>query len=409
MTDRDAFLAAIRSATADDLPRLVFADWLDDHGDPAWAELIRVQVELEPIHEELDNPRRRELADCETELLALHADRWLGPVHDLAAEYPAYGPVFRRGLPESVSLSLDTFLARGGELFAACPTVREVCVYGVAGRGADLAACPHLAHVETLEIADWLTYEDAEHLLSVNPPRGHPHMLRWFGGSVVAAARFLAALGVAPHRTVEFVQLLDPRELDWYEADDERYRFWDVGDHAATINTTAGREVVRVVRPFDRLYPLVPDLGYGLVAGRLGHGTAALAGVNPDGYTVTTFDDDGRMLTQMGGGPVRGFRTATGDIDALVCVWNYYGFEPEELRVWEFNRGRYYGLSLGLWPRDHVRDYLTNPFDRPPGVTDRWWNHRGGVLKRWLHEGRFVIQWDGREFVLDATGTVISS
>lgn len=42
-------------------------------------------------------------------------------------------------------------------------------------------------------------------------------------------------------------------------------------------------------------------------------------------------------------------------------------------------------------------------------MTDRWWADRGGVLKRWLHEGRFVIEWDGREFRLDATGTVVSS
>jgi uncharacterized protein (TIGR02996 family) len=35
MTDRDALIAAIAADPADDLPRLVFADWLEEHGDPA--------------------------------------------------------------------------------------------------------------------------------------------------------------------------------------------------------------------------------------------------------------------------------------------------------------------------------------------------------------------------------------
>ena len=46
MTDREALIAAIAASPADDLPRLVFADWLDDHGDPAQAEFIRAHVRL---------------------------------------------------------------------------------------------------------------------------------------------------------------------------------------------------------------------------------------------------------------------------------------------------------------------------------------------------------------------------
>lgn len=46
MTDRDALLAAILSDPADDLPRLCFADWLDENGESEQSEFIRVQVEL---------------------------------------------------------------------------------------------------------------------------------------------------------------------------------------------------------------------------------------------------------------------------------------------------------------------------------------------------------------------------
>jgi len=44
MTDSD-FMAAIIANPADDAPRLVYADWLEEHDDPR-GEFIRVQVEL---------------------------------------------------------------------------------------------------------------------------------------------------------------------------------------------------------------------------------------------------------------------------------------------------------------------------------------------------------------------------
>jgi uncharacterized protein (TIGR02996 family) len=42
----DAFMAAICDAPADDGPRLVYADWLEERGDTGRAEFIRVQCEL---------------------------------------------------------------------------------------------------------------------------------------------------------------------------------------------------------------------------------------------------------------------------------------------------------------------------------------------------------------------------
>ena len=49
MSDRDALLAAVLAAPADDVPRLVYADFLDESGDPGdagWAALIRVQCRV---------------------------------------------------------------------------------------------------------------------------------------------------------------------------------------------------------------------------------------------------------------------------------------------------------------------------------------------------------------------------
>lgn len=44
-----AFLARIIASPTDDLPRLVYADWLDEHGEAERAEFIRVQCELEKV------------------------------------------------------------------------------------------------------------------------------------------------------------------------------------------------------------------------------------------------------------------------------------------------------------------------------------------------------------------------
>lgn len=48
MTDRESLLAAIKATPRDDLPRLVYADWLDENGtsdlDAATSEFIRASV-----------------------------------------------------------------------------------------------------------------------------------------------------------------------------------------------------------------------------------------------------------------------------------------------------------------------------------------------------------------------------
>jgi uncharacterized protein (TIGR02996 family) len=46
LAEQEAFLRAIFDAPDDDTPRLVYADFLEEHGEPERAEFIRVQCEL---------------------------------------------------------------------------------------------------------------------------------------------------------------------------------------------------------------------------------------------------------------------------------------------------------------------------------------------------------------------------
>ena len=50
-TEAEAFLQRIRAYPDDDAPRLVFADWLDEQGDPR-GDFIRVQVALAQLERE---------------------------------------------------------------------------------------------------------------------------------------------------------------------------------------------------------------------------------------------------------------------------------------------------------------------------------------------------------------------
>lgn len=84
MLDREPFLKAIFADTDNDLPRLVFADYLEERGEAEWAELIRVQCEL--ARRGPDKDRRRRLLSRERELIT-----WLWPLPFDAQDRPHRG------------------------------------------------------------------------------------------------------------------------------------------------------------------------------------------------------------------------------------------------------------------------------------------------------------------------------
>jgi uncharacterized protein (TIGR02996 family) len=61
LDEREAFLRAIFDTPDDDTPRLVYADWLDEHGDPVFAAFIRLACEYARTPAE-DVDRRGHLA-----------------------------------------------------------------------------------------------------------------------------------------------------------------------------------------------------------------------------------------------------------------------------------------------------------------------------------------------------------
>jgi uncharacterized protein (TIGR02996 family) len=144
--DESSLLTAIEANPADDLPRLVYADWLEEHGRPVRAEFIRLQCEiagLETTRRDEVRAHHHGLWQRQAELLASHQADLLGPLADLSG---GAWIDFNRGFPAEVKISVHAFLDLGAVLAAARPRPR-VRVIHVASDPAGFLGSPHLGCV----------------------------------------------------------------------------------------------------------------------------------------------------------------------------------------------------------------------------------------------------------------------
>jgi uncharacterized protein (TIGR02996 family) len=153
-------LTTVLAEPDNDDPRLVYADWLDEHDQPARAEFIRLQIELARLR---GGKRKEKQRLREKELLDAHKDTWAEPVAEFRTSYTAYHSrtlyVFRRGFVEGILTDPDTFIEQAEEMFARAP-IREVR-FAEVGDYEELAKCKHLLRLHTLEFAGTnLTEED---------------------------------------------------------------------------------------------------------------------------------------------------------------------------------------------------------------------------------------------------------
>jgi uncharacterized protein (TIGR02996 family) len=157
----------------DDSHRLVYADWLEDNGDPQRAEFIRLQVARAALHE--DHPDSLRLAEREASLLAANEARWKEklppefrevvhfdrglPAHLKATStwFLRHGEAARRALrADSLALSNNT-RKRMKQVFAhgALEGLRhlELCFYNCGGHeGIALAKCDRLKGLASLKL-----------------------------------------------------------------------------------------------------------------------------------------------------------------------------------------------------------------------------------------------------------------
>ena len=448
MSDRDALLAAIRQAPRDDAPRLIYADWLDEHGDPDRAEFIRLQIEIDPFRRpdtDLDRWRRAvvdrhpddpapadfppelhryaELARRERDLLKARRWEWLAPLVRVDDDYTSHLSVtFRRGFAEEVALSASAFLRYGDLVRSTCPALRRLTLYGPRDHVPELAGMAALGDVPELELADWITEYDARFLAPSFALQGVESLALWVGSRHDPdVARTLAsrtwdggpgppppALLAAPHlarlREVVLVQL-----SGGMTANDPTGRLDRRTDGlAGEFNRILGRAVARVERPWARRFPLNARVGYDLFAGHVrGRPAVVCGGRQP---TILQFDADGRHtaedtldLDDALKRPPRYSLATCDEQEMLDVLRREYGFELGPVFVREFASDEA-DLSVYLW--GNYEDVVEDPDGRSDG--DEHEEACASLAGYWMRDGNFVVL-DGNDYWAGPDGTIHTS
>jgi len=145
--DNRAFLEAIADAPTDDALRLIYADWLEEHGMVARAEFIRVQCAL--AQKAMYDPSRLPLVKREQALLEEHGAEWARPVAPIVRAY-----TFHRGFVDSVAIGARKLLLHGEKLFQSGP-IRHVKVLRLGSSNvtvADLVGWKLLPRIRSLAL-----------------------------------------------------------------------------------------------------------------------------------------------------------------------------------------------------------------------------------------------------------------
>jgi uncharacterized protein (TIGR02996 family) len=152
MTPEEAFLQDIIEHPDDDGLRLIYADYLDERGDPR-GEFIRVQCQLAKLTE--GDPRREGLEARERELLSENERAW-------AADLPEFVErcEFRRGFVGGIIAPARKFV-KHGDARNRLPLVEHAWFHGVTPRLAPaLMESPFLAGLTSLDLSG-IGYGDA--------------------------------------------------------------------------------------------------------------------------------------------------------------------------------------------------------------------------------------------------------
>lgn len=182
MTERDLLLKAVCEHPEDDTPRLVLADWLQENGEEARAEFIRLQVLMAQVESQAkDNwPAWQRLCARESELRIGHDEEWWREL----PEAPGYrlGRLFVRGFVERAMVTQWDAFARDVEVVLAASPIVALSVNCRVDL-AQLTVTETLARFPTLGLAteefteaDWLALVATPlpklKLLSVREPFG---------------------------------------------------------------------------------------------------------------------------------------------------------------------------------------------------------------------------------------------
>jgi uncharacterized protein (TIGR02996 family) len=194
MSTEEAFVRSILDDPDDDTHRLVFADWLDDHGQPERAAFIRAQVRLATLAE--DDPARPALLRDEAAYLPSTPENVF--VEKLPSGVEELG--YERGFPARLRMTARRFVQKAEQILDVIP-LQHIELTSVRPAAAALAACPALGRLRSLTVcSERLGTEGAQALAGSPYLAGlrtlvlHKAQVTTAGGVALAASRHLAGL-----------------------------------------------------------------------------------------------------------------------------------------------------------------------------------------------------------------------
>lgn len=218
MSDRDALLRAIGEHPEEDTPRLMYADWLEENGDPDRAGFVRAQVEL--ARPGLEPGERYPAVRRNVHYLTNFVRQW-------HAELPRIDGIewgdFNRGLVEEVRAATEravvvhaheVFAVPGvhvlrlwrldsGRVLGAVPELERLRSFrlisgATAGALGDLFASPHLSRLKVLDL--YGSRIDSSLIADVVDGR-FPHLTELRLGMNAVSDAGALALARSPHLT----------------------------------------------------------------------------------------------------------------------------------------------------------------------------------------------------------------
>src|SRR5258708_7528024 len=124
MDEDRAVVGALRAQPEDDAPRLAYAAWLRDRGDPR-GDFIDAQVRWHQARLAWDYAAMVQHAARERELLRQHEAAWLAPLAALGL----HNAEFRRGFVEAAGIVAAKFFKHGDKLFELAPLLHDLGFY----------------------------------------------------------------------------------------------------------------------------------------------------------------------------------------------------------------------------------------------------------------------------------------
>lgn len=137
----------IQLDSENDEPRLVYADWLEENGDPR-GEFIRIQCQYSSLPP--GSPERMELKKKSNALLREHGDNWFSRM----AKAPFSGAKFHRGFVSEVQTTAKRLMEKGDKIFEFAPLINFVRITKAWDCLVELGECEHLQKLTAVGFAE---------------------------------------------------------------------------------------------------------------------------------------------------------------------------------------------------------------------------------------------------------------